>query len=284
MLLHQNHYKHFLSVSVSYKSDPGNLMEFLEYHILVGVDHFYICNNDENPTFANYILAPYIAEGYVTVINSCHMFHNTRINRQAEAHNHVLNLSKHNTKWLAMLDMDEFLYPIHKNNLKEVLAEYEDVSALAVSYACFGSSGHTLKPDMQIEAYTKRAKDNWDWNFLTKTIGQTAWLEGCYHHHYFKIRNGLRDENRLFCDWYKPFSGKKIRINHYLTRSAEDYQEKIRRGNPLREPRDWHWFKWADRNEVRDEGIKTKFGGAVRKALEKRKGLWNLSKGKIKMI
>lgn len=173
------------------------------------------------------------------------------------------SFGKNQYRWLALLDSDEFLYPVKNDNISRVLKNYEDIPAIAVNYLCFGSNNLNLRPEMQIEAYTKRSKDNWEWNRLTKAIGQTQLVSHCDHHHKFK--SPLYTEDKKKCKWVKKFEGNYLRIIHYMARSKEDFEVKMKRGNPIGEKRDWKWFQWADRNEVVDEGIKNRFGPLVRK-------------------
>jgi hypothetical protein len=276
-MLTPNSSRHYLSVSTSYKQDPWNLIEWLEYHIIVGVNHFYIYNNDHNARFSNHILKPYVEEGYVTVVKSANLF---RGNRQAAAHNHALNLARTKTIWLAMLDIDEFIYPLVDDKI--MLAKYDLYGQVMLNYACFGSSGHIIRPNLQTQAYLRRAKDGWEWNELCKAIGQVQKVQSVKHHHHFVTGKGKTvDEDGKVCGWVKKYKGKYLRINHYMARSIEDYKVKMSRGNPLGEKRDWKWFKWADRNEIYDDGLWNRFGNKILTAIEKRRKLFNYSKGKV---
>jgi hypothetical protein len=264
-MLIQKKPEHYLAVSVSYKSDLWNLLEFIEYHCIVGVSHFFICNNDENPAQSSKILEPYVEEGVVTNIHTADRFQG-HPNRQQAAHNLCLRLAGQKARWLAMLDMDEFIYPIISDSAADVMKQYEDCDSVAFHYACFGSSGYSYRPFMQTDAYVHRAIDAWTWNRLCKAIGQVGRVRNVTHHHFFE-KNGMVDENKIPCGWVKPYKGNVMRINHYLSRSAEDYEEKMKRGNPIGERRDWNWFHWADRNEVFDDGMRHRFVDRLKNAL-----------------
>jgi hypothetical protein len=276
-----------LAISVSYKQDLWNLLEFIEYHRLVGVQHIYICNNDEKIDTTNEILLPYIEDGFVDNIHTAKRWpHGRHINRQAIAHNFILNRYRKDVQWLAMLDMDEFIFPLQANNVLEVLKDYESYPAIALNYACFGSSGLSHKPFLQTEAYKYRAEDSWGWNRLTKSIGQTDKCVRCPHHHHFGIQKrfgSMIGENKKPCGWLRKFSGNILRINHYMARSKEDFEEKMRRGNPFGEKRDWRWFAWADRNEQYDFGM-DRFVPQLKENLMARRNLLVKSRRKIFFI
>lgn len=88
--------KKYLAVSTTYREDPWNIMEWLEYHILIGVDHFFIYNNDPSPKMCSKILEPYVDANYVTLIHSFNSFKKDR-NKQRACHNAALHLAKINT-------------------------------------------------------------------------------------------------------------------------------------------------------------------------------------------
>lgn len=270
-----------IAISVSYKQDPCNLIEFIEYHRLIGVQRIYICNNDDNTIHSDYIMAPYVEEGFVQNIHTARWFHNRSINRQALAHDYVLKIARKEVKWLAMLDMDEFIYPVVSNDINYVLKHYDNYAAIVINYACFGSAGLKYRPNLQTEAYVYRAADNWGYNKLTKSVGQVDKVSRCSHHHYFDVKAGhMVDENKIKCGWVKQYKDNVIRLNHYLARSKEDYEDKIKRGNPLGEKRTWNWFQWADQNELYDNSM-SRFVPMLREAIMTKKRLFAYSRKKI---
>lgn len=272
--------KHYLSVVVSYKMEQCNLLEWLEYHIHVGVNHFYIYNNDDNPKLSDRLMRPYVEEGYVTNIHSARMFRKPVWSRQSDANLDAISRFGQNTRWMALLDMDEFLYPVVDPTVSEALRRYHDCPSLAVSYYCFGSGGHRLRPRLQIDGYRFRSYEAFYWNNHTKSIGQTALVGPHPHHHRFS--GPLLDEDKVLCKrYFKPPKGKILRINHYMARSHEDFQEKMIRGNPYKDKRDWSWYVWADRNEVYDDGMARRFAGPVWEAIRRRGKLFDLSRGRV---
>ena len=66
--------KYNLSVCAIFKSEISHLKEWIEYHQLVGVDHFYLYNNGKD-SLVREILKPFIKKGIAgksrASINSC---------------------------------------------------------------------------------------------------------------------------------------------------------------------------------------------------------------------
>jgi hypothetical protein len=270
--------ENFLGVSTCYKNDPWHIIEFIEYHLLVGVRKFYIFNNDFNPKKANRILYPYVQQGLVANIHSAGWFNGPKENKQQKCHTHALRMAKGKCKWLAMLDFDEFIYPVQHDNLIEPLKTLSHLRQVAFNYACFGSAGLRYRPVLQTESYNRRARFNWAWNRLCKSIGQVNKVHYAMHHHHF---DGLiLDERGKMCGWIKPYKANLLRINHYMARSKEDFEIKMRRGNPFGEKRDWGWFNWADRNEVLDNGM-MRFVPEMKENIKKRWKNFLRSKRKV---
>ena len=59
--------KYFLSVAAIMKNEKPYLKEWLEYHLLQGVEHFYLCDNGSTDGTDAY-LEPYVAKGVITYI------------------------------------------------------------------------------------------------------------------------------------------------------------------------------------------------------------------------
>jgi hypothetical protein len=54
----------YLSISAVIKNDGAYLAEWIEYHLLVGVEKFHLVLND-NEDNSSIMIAPYISSGYV---------------------------------------------------------------------------------------------------------------------------------------------------------------------------------------------------------------------------
>ena len=77
--------------------------EWLEFHRLLGVERFYMYNNRSTDDHLE-VLAPYIDEGTV-VWHDWPMFPGQR-----ECYEQCLADHGHETRWMAFIDLDEFLF------------------------------------------------------------------------------------------------------------------------------------------------------------------------------
>lgn len=135
-LLHRRRtYRYEVSLCMIFKNEAPYLREWLEYHILLGVDHFYLYNNNSDDDFAE-VLSPYIREGRVTLVdwerNYC----------QVGAYEHCYKASREETRWLGFIDADEFLnLSFEAGDAKTFFAKYEAWPSLFLFWRMFGTSG-----------------------------------------------------------------------------------------------------------------------------------------------
>ena len=90
-----------LAVVAIMKNEAPYLKEWMDYHILAGVDHFYIYDND-SPDNQREILQPYINTGIVT-----YKFL-PGLRQQMTAYNDAVKNYKFFCRYMAFIDGDEF--------------------------------------------------------------------------------------------------------------------------------------------------------------------------------
>ena len=131
---------------------------------------------------------------------------------------------------MAMIDVDEFLFPVAGDSLASTLSAYEDLPALAIPWTMFGSSGHRLRPSgLVIEDYVKRSPKL----DKPKSIVDPKRVSSIRSAHLFDLDMGAEmgfDEQRRLIDrnscGLDPISNV-FRLNHYFTRSEQEFAAKI---------------------------------------------------------
>ena len=242
-----------LSVCAIMKDEAPYLIEWLEFHKIVGVERFYLYNNNSSDHTLD-IVQPYIESGEVVLHDW--QFSNKQ---QASAYEHCLASYKQESEWIAFIDLDEFLFATEKDSLIEVLEEFDSCPAVGVNMLNFGSSGHEIRPEgLQIENFTKRALDNFEQNLYVKSIVRPEQIlrPNCPHffipinHEAFSV---TENKEPLGCSIAERLSVQKLRINHYYTRSKQETQQKIMRGDAFFPEQKLLWvMEYRDRNEVED--------------------------------
>ena len=217
----------YLSLCLICKDENDYLPEWLDYHILMGVERFYIYDNESQVSLRE-SLHDYIARGWVVVVDIAGS------GRQLQAYDHCLQTFGERTKWLGFIDTDEFLVAKTNLDLKDLLRDYEAYGGLAVSSLFFGSNGQKTRPAAgQIASYTQRVYQDFKEFELMKCIVQpeNVFLPNSPHDFLFNDgfwcvnENGLRVDGQRF-----PCSVQKIQLNHYYCRSEAEISLKLQRG------------------------------------------------------
>ena len=170
----------YLSVCAIYRDEADYLAEWVEFHRLVGVERFFLYNNFSEDHHRE-VLAPYVEEGIVTIRDWPVL--DGRVG-QIPAYNDCLRWHRHDSRWIAFIDLDEFLFCPGGEPLPSVLADYEQWPAVAVRWAMFGTSGHKTKPPgLVIENYRRRIDFDGDINM--KTVADPTRVTTCLSAHHF---------------------------------------------------------------------------------------------------
>tara|TARA_R110000824_G_scaffold40401_2_gene121209 strand:+ start:2133 stop:2951 length:819 start_codon:yes stop_codon:yes gene_type:complete len=215
-----------LAIAMRVRDDLECLKENIEYHTLMGVEHFFIYDHksvlplkEELKEYKNVT---------VTRTVTWKNFHGSVDLKKCCTQN------KNKFKWIAFLDVDEFLVMKDGNtDLKEFLKPYEEYGGLCVWWRNFGSSGHKKKQKSVIESYTRCSRSlgaayktilNTKFGNLSSNVHWCNYVEGKYgvDENYKEIKTPVHKWKST----YLP-SDKKIVINHYIFRSDEEWNDKI---------------------------------------------------------
>ena len=127
-----------LSVVAILKNEGSYLKEWLDYHLMAGVDHFYLYDNDSSDNQAE-VAAPYVEAGLVDYFSLPGKV------MQYIAYNDALKRFKFQSRYISFIDLDEFIFPKTNQGIVEVFAEIlsrdQNAAGLAMHWQCFGSGG-----------------------------------------------------------------------------------------------------------------------------------------------
>jgi hypothetical protein len=207
--------------------DERYLEEFILYNRLLGVEHFYIYDNNSAEPIKNR-LNSFFYKQICTIID----FPGSIV--QLAAYTHCINTYKNETDWLIVCDGDEYILPLQHQSLRDFLNEYDDMMAVGINWVFYGTSFHEYKQDgLLIDKYRYR-NNNQDQHI--KTICKPRFTISFNEPHSVNVIDPSK-----YVDPYKrviagPFNHNytidKIRINHYCGRSIEENIIKYHRGYP----------------------------------------------------
>ena len=226
-LYSQKKHPYRLAICAMFKNEGPWLQEWIAYHHKVlGVERFYLYNNDSTDNSID-ILQPFIDKGIVELIdwNSADTTH--RIDGvmdlvwmpyQLGAYNDCLkNRALGKAKWVAMIDIDEFIVPTHGvPSFYHYLQRMEKrrKGTIKLFWKVFGTS-HVwdLAPgELLVEKLTQRGEDSHPWHQLAKSLYRPEAVEFCSIHDNPKLKPGFR---RASAD------AKAFCIHHYWTRTEK---------------------------------------------------------------
>src|SRR5688572_25328412 len=155
-----------------YRDHAADLAEWIEFHCLVGAERFFLYDNGSTDNHRE-VLAPYIEEGLAVVHDWP-----TQPGLVA-AFDHCAHHHAGDARWIAFIDIDEFLFCPTGEPVSHVLRDYEDAPGVGVNRVPFGTSGHDTRPEgLVIENYVRSAAHVHLSN-VVKTIANPALVERC---------------------------------------------------------------------------------------------------------
>ncbi|GAB7081955.1 glycosyltransferase family 2 protein [Megalodesulfovibrio paquesii] len=220
---------HYLSLCIIVKDEGRAIREWVAHHALLGVEHFYIFDNESQEP------VPETLRDFPQ-----HLFSFASISgqqMQIPAYRWCLQEHGANNRWIGFLDADEFLFPCQGQDLRPVLAEFEPYAGLAVPWTMFGASGHETRPQGTLmESYLHRYPEySTGWHKVIKCLVDPSRIERVDDPHRFFPVPG----QHLVTEHHLPVtpgsnqalrSCTRLQLNHYFFKSREDWDAKLARG------------------------------------------------------
>lgn len=215
-------YQYDLSVCMIFQNEAPYLKEWIEFHRLLGVQHFYLYNNLSSDNYLE-VLTPYVKKGIVELVdwNYWHPDVQNWDQIQIGAYQDALQRSIHKTKWLAILDSDEFLFPVKLNSLVGFLNQFEmmpHIGGVCVNWVMYGTSGVEKIPADKLLIETL-VYSNGSGHDHFKTIMRPERVAVVCSPHYALYKEGICHCTPTNKPVLPPFIEiDLIRINHYWSR------------------------------------------------------------------
>lgn len=257
------------------------IAEWIEFHLLQGVEHFYL--NINNPIDKT----PEILNRYKDVVTLSYYpleggdLHNVHL-WQLKAYDELVKLARPSAEWVAIIDVDEFLWsPTNdltswdrrgNDSLVYNLQEFNDrgIGCVAVKWHMFGDSGNrTRTPGLVIERFTKR--QNGTHPHCKSVFKSSHYLGPGGDCHTVSVKGLIVNERKRLCpkDTYavdfKPGTAELLCINHYHIKTYEECLKRVElRKGKATEIKDFEIFYNQDNyNDVEDRRL-VKFAETVK--------------------
>lgn len=219
--------KYYVTLCLIVKDDKEYLQEWLDYHILIGVEHFYIYDHNTKPPHRDDVLKEYINSGWVTYT------YETRPRPiQVPVYNECRLKYGPDSTWLGYIDSDEFILLKKHDTIQELMRHYEQYGSVSIAWNLYGSNGHTKKQASMIRSYTTASKRE---DRQCKSISRSDRVDTMDHHIVLACKDGYKRVNlngveQKVHHLTSDDDHNIAVINHYVTRSLEDYKIKLARG------------------------------------------------------
>lgn len=251
--LFANDYQNYLSICTIFKDEAPYLKEWIEYHKLVGVEHFYLYNNGSEDNYLE-VLTPYIKANEVTLIDwpdripeeMKYRFSAWCYTSQQGSYEDAFKRARKRSKWVAAIDVDEFIVPVTELDIPSILKKYENqFPGVEVRWRLYGTSGyHDIPPNkLLIEIMNKKSFPEVSHNTVTKCIVRPE-----FYHTY-----NWPPHQCIYMGDIQPYrpEPEEIVINHYLNRSIRYFFEhKIKNKEKMQNAR----LSWPEINDMLNRG------------------------------
>jgi hypothetical protein len=222
-----------------FRDEAKYLKEWVEYHNFIGVEHFWLYNNRSVDNWQD-ALKEYIDVGLVEVIDweAGDIGWGGGFVEQPAIYRDGIIRAKGITKWLAIIDLDEFIVPMKELSLTECLEKhYQNATAIYVNWRNFGTGGVTIPEGGSLLYHlTACSLPGHPQNEVGKCIvrPEKVVLQNIWTPHHFEIESGgqyfngkgepipMKEGIDHLADGLFHFGGKHydkyLRINHYKMR------------------------------------------------------------------
>lgn len=247
----------YLAMCAIAKNEGRYFQEWIEFHKMIGVEKFYIYDNESTDN-TKAELQPYIDSGLVEYT----FFPGKKM--QLKAYKNCIKKHKRDARYIAFIDIDEFIVPIKHKTIPEYMHSLGRFASVQINWIVYGSGGAKTRTDgLVIDRFRDHSLDDDPLNHHVKTIVNPRRILGIFSAHRPVVfgKNVDADGNRIWKSfWNRPPTPNQIRVNHYAIKSYEEFLEKRSRGRArFTRIRGLGYFEKYDRNEIKNDTIMEEF-------------------------
>ncbi len=231
-------YKYYAAVCLLIRDENAYLEEWLKHYESIGVEHFYLYDNKSRIPIADTVHG--IDGGRFDSLCTVIPFTEYRKNMQYECYEHCLSHYGEESRWIGFFDTDEFLDT--GRDIREFLREYEDDFCVWFPWELYNADGHISRRGTPVqETFLTPCPDPyglWGKVFLQPSrthfmyVHLGVGLDECERVVNAGHADHLDSYHELYLESRKehPDLYRYGKIRHYITRSFEEWTDKMKRG------------------------------------------------------
>lgn len=187
---------------------------------------------------------------------------------QFHIYNRCLEQYRHKAQFIGFIDTDEYIVIPGGENIVDVLMPYAGFGGLAINWRMVGPSGQHTRPSAGILAsYTRCLPEDHENNAHVKTIAVALHTHSCNGAHAFIYEPGYTAVNvrrqHVPHAFSAPPDWSKIYLYHYVTKSRQDWHDKVARGAGDGTRKPTNYYEYVDRQSTADCLALRKYAGLV---------------------
>ncbi len=261
----KNKYPFYLAMCAIAKNEGRYLQEWIEFHNMLGVEKFYIYDNESEDNTRE-VLQPYIEKGIVEYT----YFPGKKM--QLKAYMDCTRKHKYDARYIAFVDIDEFIVPKKHDTIPDYLNSMGNFSGIQINWIVYGSGGAKTRTNgFVIERFRDHSLPDDPLNHHIKTIVNPRRILKFFSAHrpvivgIYKNSEGKRVTKSF---WKRPPVTNQIQVNHYAIKSYEEFLEKRSRGRArFSGIRGLGYFEKFDKNEIKNVPIMEKYVEKLKKVI-----------------
>ena len=122
-------FKYETAICALAKKEELYLKEWLDHHYALGFDHVYLIDNNDKPGLRAF-LSDYLERALLTIID----FQGIKPSNQSAAYEYCLANYVKETRWMAFIDIDEFVMLKKDSDIRSFLSHYMHSLELSIIY------------------------------------------------------------------------------------------------------------------------------------------------------
>lgn len=224
--------QYYFSVYAVFQNEARFLKEWIEYYRMMGAEHFFLVNHESSDNYME-VLQPYIDDGIVELKQQTGVFAQVQYPLVIQ----MVRYACGKTRWLASIDLDEFIVPRYHDSLVNYLKDYEDYQQIHIPWKMFYTSGVKRIPNDKLMVEVLTGCNEWR---PVPHLGKVIVKPHCviYPNIHSCALYGGADYKTLNTNPGMLLKETEIQINHYWTRDI-DYLMNVKRPRRMVKGEKW---------------------------------------------